>query len=446
MNGLLLSLALASTPITLEQTRERASINVEALRAELERQRSSDLAQGARANLFPQISLGADVGRSWSGPAVTFNTVPVVDETTGDITGFQQTAVETPGFQRDDFSFGARLNQLIFDGRVWSQVAQTGAQFDAASGQAMEQRLASEYEAIRRFYELFRAQRTLVVLEETVVRSREQVDRAAALFQAGRAAKSELLSAQVNLGNDRINVARQHARIASARADLATWLALPGHEELVAQDPGTLDPKPTPPVALGSALQTARGHRPVLHALSRQVDAARAAVNASRSGFLPRLSGNVSYGRAGPQFDPIFTDLSRNNAVSAGLSLQWDVFNGFGTTAEIGQAVALRTTAELNREQAERDLEAEVARAHRALTSQIDAAEIARANLELAKDGLDLAEERFKAGAGSTLEVRDAQLKLTQAELSLVESRIDVEIARAALERAMGASRPGASR
>ena len=43
-----------------------------------------------------------------------------------------------------------------------------------------------------------------------------------------------------------------------------------------------------------------------------------------------------------------------------------------------------------------------------------------------------------RAGAGSTLEVRDAQLSLTRAELSLLENRIDVEVARYALERAAG--------
>ena len=64
--------------------------------------------------------------------------------------------------------------------------------------------------------------------------------------------------------------------------------------------------------------------------------------------------------------------------------------------------------------------------------------EITRRNVTIATDALALAEERFKAGAGSTLEVRDAQLKLTQAELQHLQNRIDVEIARAALERVLG--------
>ena len=46
---------------------------------------------------------------------------------------------------------------------------------------------------------------------------------------------------------------------------------------------------------------------------------------------------------------------------------------------------------------------------------------------------LKLEEERYAAGAGTSLEVRNAQLKLTQAQLTQVQGRVDVEIARAAL-------------
>ena len=67
-------------------------------------------------------------------------------------------------------------------------------------------------------------------------------------------------------------------------------------------------------------------------------------------------------------------------------------------------------------------------------------------NREAAVQSLALADERFKAGAGSTLEVRDAQLKLTQAELALLGNRVDVEIARFALMRAMGTLSPGESK
>ena len=102
--------------------------------------------------------------------------------------------------------------------------------------------------------------------------------------------------------------------------------------------------------------------------------------------------------------------------------------------------------AQLNLEQAAREIEGEVRAAHRTLETQLEAARLAAQNAEAAAQGLKVQEERFRAGAGSTLEVRDAQLSLTRAELALLENRIDVEIARYSLLRAMGALSPGESK
>ncbi|HXN41868.1 MAG TPA: TolC family protein, partial [Myxococcaceae bacterium] len=73
-----------------------------------------------------------------------------------------------------------------------------------------------------------------------------------------------------------------------------------------------------------------------------------------------------------------------------------------------------------------------------AVEVDLEASKIAGDNRKAAADGLVLAQERFNAGLANTLEVRDAQLKLTQADLSLLQSRIDLEVAREALARTMG--------
>jgi outer membrane protein TolC len=132
--------------------------------------------------------------------------------------------------------------------------------------------------------------------------------------------------------------------------------------------------------------------------------------------------------------------------VTGAVVLQWDLFSGFGTQAQVSRAAASVRTAELNLAQAERELDGAVRSSIETLAANIEAARLAAANREVALQSLSLAEERFKAGAGSTLEVRDAQLKLTQAELTLLGNRVDVEIARFALMRAMGTLSPGESK
>jgi outer membrane protein TolC len=79
------------------------------------------------------------------------------------------------------------------------------------------------------------------------------------------------------------------------------------------------------------------------------------------------------------------------------------------------------------------------------LGAQLKALEIAQQNRVTASQNLDYAQERFKAGASSTLEVRDAQLKLAQAYQTLIQTRSDAEVARAGLEKAMGTLGNGAT-
>jgi outer membrane protein TolC len=100
---------------------------------------------------------------------------------------------------------------------------------------------------------LFRTQATLQVLEATVKRSEEQLERARALFQAGRFGKNEEITALVNLGNDRITFTQTLAQLVTDQTQLAIWLARPGTEALQAVDPGVLQQEPAPAPAMDTA-------------------------------------------------------------------------------------------------------------------------------------------------------------------------------------------------
>jgi outer membrane protein TolC len=182
----------------------------------------------------------------------------------------------------------------------------------------------------------------------------------------------------------------------------------------------------------------ARAQRPLIKALANQVRAADYGVAVAKGAFWPRISANGSYSRTGSSIDPVFTDPSRNNTLSAGITLSWDLFSGLGTVAQTNVARDNRFTAQINLTDAQRQIEGDIRRNLRAVEVDLEASKIAGDNRQAAADGLVLAQERFNAGLANTLEVRDAQLKLTQADLSLLQSRIDLEVAREALARTMG--------
>lgn len=418
----LLTAQVLATPITLDEVRAASRDNLAALQAELDVARADEGKKGARAAIFPQLAMQAQAG----GVAST------AQQST------QPPYLEIPAAVRGNFSFGLTLSQLIYDGgRWWNQIAQAGASAEAARGQLDEQRLVSQFEAERRFFELLRAQQALQVLRQTVDRSEQQLERARSLYEAGRGQKRDTLDAEVNLGNDQIQVVRAQQAIVSAQIDLLSWLARPtGDIEAVA--PAALDGAPKAGPDGPTALNAARAHRPLLQALASLQRASEAAVEVAHAPYLPRVAASAGYSRSGYS-ETFFTDPARANAFSFGLSFQWDIFSGFATQAQVARARSDLKGQQLQLAQAERELEAEIRRATSALDAQLKIAVLAEKNRAIAELALRLSEERFNAGAGSTLEVRDAQIKLTQAQLTQVQGRIDVEIARASLGRIVGA-------
>jgi outer membrane protein TolC len=437
MNALMLAVVLAanSTPIKLEDARARSRENVQALTALLQASSAEQDVRIARSSLLPQLQLS-------SGANVTHvGRQPVVVQVTPGL--FVETDEELPSQTIPNFAFTLQASQLIYDRGVWARLEQSGAQLEALRGEAIEQQDTSELEGINRFYSLFRTQATIQVLEANVRRSEQQLERARALFQAGRVGKAEELSAQVNLGNDRIAVVARQSQLATDQARLTTWLAMPGAEAVEAVDPGVLTQAPAPAPSLEQALQEARTRRPLLVALRERLRAAELQESIAHAGYLPRLTLQGAYQRNGANPAGVFGDLGRRYTVGGGIGLSWNLFNGLSTQAQTRRAEYQSRVAELNLQQSERELEGSVRQSLVALEAQITSAQLAEANRKAAADALVLAEERFNAGVSSTLEVRDAQLKLTQAELTLLENRINVEIARFTLMRAMGTLAPG---
>lgn len=433
MVSLVLSLALASTPLTLDEVRQASRDSLDAIRAQLDVARAESNSKTARSAIFPQVDFNLGAGVSFVGTQRAFSTVPTFDAN-GGLSGFEQRVVNTQPVEQARYSLGLGVSQLLYDGgRWWNQIAQAGAQEEATRGQLAEQRLSSELEATRRFFELVKAQLALKVFEESVSRTKQQVDRANALYEAGRGQRSAVFDAKTSLANDEINVVRQRQRIGQARLALLQWIGRPDADveavvpELVVGQP----------VTTADAIESAKKQRPLFKSLEANLRAGELAVSVSRADYLPRVAASAQYQRQSPDLG-LFFDPTKQNVLTLGANLTWDLFSGFQHEAQIERAQADLTQAKATQKQSVLDLEAEIARSNEAWKAEVEVLGISERNLSVAKEQASLEEERFAAGAGSTLEVRNAQIKYIQAQLSVLQGRADVATARAALERAIG--------
>jgi outer membrane protein len=438
--ALLVALAVpsraADAPLTLDDVlalAARANAELLVARADVDVARADRTA--AFSNVLPRLDLSTALGRTFQGAtasrSVLFGNIPQIIPA--------QESSNDPSY-----TLGLQLSQTVFDWQRFQEIDRASWNAQAFALQYDETALRIAFEVTARFYDVVKAERSLRVLEATAARSQELVERADALFAAGRGAKADTYTARVNLTNDRINVERQRTVLAEARTTLGQILGRTTGEGLALVPPAALDAPGLPsgePPPVDALLARARERRPALAAQRALIEAAYAAVEGAQAGYLPALTAQAGYSRSAQELfgdEGAYADPTRAYNASAQLVLSWNLFEGFRTRSDVQRARSTLERARATSGATGQNVAKEIADARLRVESLQRQVALSAESLATAREALSLATQRFEAGLASQLEVRDASLKITQAELSLVETRIDHAVAVSDLSRAVG--------
>jgi outer membrane protein len=277
--------------------------------------------------------------------------------------------------------------------------------------------------------------RVLAAVEDTLVQAAQtQVDMAQAKFAAGGATILDVRNAQVGVGLAR--VASLNGANAAKRDILrlaqVLGVALPPDVQL-----STEFPVEVPRLDLDSLIQVARRVNPTVVALRSTEEATGRALNIAHYQYTPSLNLSSGYGRQAVDHATFpFAYSRRPYGVSMFLSLP--VFNGFQREQATAVARVTHDNAYLDLHERELQLASDVTDAFGTLTTAREAMELQAANLATAREVLEFAEERYRLGAGSFLDIATARTQFAQAELSRAAAVFDFHRAFAALETAVG--------
>jgi outer membrane protein len=293
--------------------------------------------------------------------------------------------------------------------------------------------------------EITRAYWTLV----TAIESLDVVNQAVASIQAHLQVVRSQLDAGLIPPNDVLVVEAQESRqrMLSIQARVSRDVVEAELARLVGAPPGTkiqpaspLDRSGQPELSIESAIQAAREARADRRALVERVNAADEQGNAAIAGTRPTVGvgGGFDYARPNPRVFPR-EDVWRT-AWDATVSMNWPIFDGGRTRAEIAEAAAAGRAVRARLDEFDSRLEVEV----RQRTSELEAgrAAIAAAGdaVRAATEARRVAGERFGAGVATSTDVLDAQMALLQAELDRTQAIANARVAEARLARALGRS------
>lgn len=431
------TLVLAAKTVTLDEVKTASRRNLNSIRAEVVNAQAQAGKTVAISGILPHGSLQA--GASYTTTATYGRIFTTQEVSDAGVVSFAQTRIDVAPARYPSFTAGISVTQLVYDARFWAQLAQAGALEEATRGELEEQRLASEAEAIVRFYEVLFTAQARKIYEDAVDRSKGQLTRAQAVFNAGKGHQHDILDARVNLGNDQISLLKWDQQITAAQADLTQWLAW-SFEPVQATPPEILKqhpPRPAP--TLERVLELAKQNRPLLRSVASRVRVSEAAIGIARSEYFPSVLIGAQYAREAPT-GSLFIDPQRQHVLAVGATLNWNFFSGLATLGRDRSAHAELRLAEATQAQAMSTIEGDIAREYEVLKTALQIADVAEKTKDFAEEEAKLEEQRYTVGVGTNLDVRNAQLKLTQSQFNSLSARFDVEISRARLGRLAGVS------
>ncbi|MFO0722936.1 MAG: TolC family protein [Myxococcota bacterium] len=333
--------------------------------------------------------------------------------------------------------------QLLFDGGRWWTVLGRVKDIEAAKTSALgilENDLRASVAQV--YYGHKKAEVAADAFAEQVALDEGQLVRIQAFLTAGRAKPADVAATLRNLAQDRAELARRRSAVRQAAHAFCIALALPPSTPFRLAIPAEVS---TTTAAHSPALPPSRAlidraltDRPEAANLEAQIAQAEKGVTIARADYYPSVSLGANYRRQSRRPDRVFNNPFENYYAGIDLTLNWNLFQGRATDAAVEQAEIALHKLQTQRSELARTIEGEV-------LDKIDAWELQNSLFSLALETLSAAEEAvrlgeglYEQGRGTLLELRDAQLRRTEATQNARTARLEMEVARQALTRAVG--------
>lgn len=151
----------------------------------------------------------------------------------------------------------------------------------------------------------------------------------------------------------------------------------------------------------------------------------------------PYLRLNAGYGYTFNKYDVNATRQRSNWGFSGGITIGFNIFDGNRKREKRNASLAIRN-AQLEREQVEQALRADLSNLWQAYRNNIRLLHLERQNLIAAKENHEIAKERYLLGDLSGIEMREAQKSLLDAEERILSAEYDTKMCEISLLQLSG--------
>jgi outer membrane protein len=329
------------------------------------------------------------------------------------------------------FADGVTVQQLVTDfGRTHELVKSSNLHAKAQEENVTTSRADVLLQVDAAYYNSLKAQAVLQVAEETVKDRRLVSDQVTELEKNKLKSGLDVSFANVNLAQAQLLLVQAQNDLQASYAELSAALGFADQKTFQLADQPL---PPTPPSDLSVLIAEAMRSRPEIISQQLDLSSAQSYAAAERDLWLPTIS---AVGTAG--LTPYRVEELGSRYAAAGFNLNIPIFNGRQFNALHAEAKAEAGARQQYLRALQNTVVREVRKAWLNANSGYQRLGLTQQLLDEANQALDLAQQRYKLGLSSIIELSQAQLNATQAQISQASAKYDYAAQLSALNYQVG--------
>lgn len=338
--------------------------------------------------------------------------------------------LDQQGIESNSYNASINFGYTLFDGlgRFYNYKS-LKEQYDLSKLQARETIENTMLQLLSVYYEIARLTENVEVLEDVLQTSKERVTRAQYQFDYGQSNNLVVLNARVDVNSDSVSLLQTRQQLNNTKRDLNVLLDRQITDKDFAVDTTV---NFIPKLQLEAFIQEADANNVSLLQLDRNLTITDYDIKISKSGYLPTIDLNGSYGwnfnrSAATAFFP--GSRQTTDGISGGVSLTWNLFDGGNTSVQIQNAKIRHENQDLQKKQVELGIRRDIANALGNYENRLYIYRVQEENVATNQDNFERSREQFNLGRITSIEYRQAQVNLLEARTSLHLAKYDAKIA-----------------
>jgi outer membrane protein len=342
---------------------------------------------------------------------------------------------ELDNAKNNRLEYGVNLGWTLFDGlKMFARYDQLKELEKQGDVQLKLMVLTKVSDVMTTYFDLVQQQQLMKALDTTIVISKQRLRTAENRFLIGKAAKLEVLNAQVDLNTDASVLLKQKELFGITKIRLNELLARDLAVDFEVVEEVEVDDKLQ--LAELKSLTEKQNLQLQLAFINKRVS--ELDLKQTKSNRYPTVRLNTGYTFVETANSLGFTTATSSRGLNYGLTASIPIFNGFSQNRNEKVAKLQVENSSLQAEQQKQSVNAQLASAYQTYLANVQLAKLEENNEAIAKKNLEITLDKFRIGTITTIEFRNAQENYVNAIARNSSAKFQAKISEIVLQQIAG--------